>query len=201
MVVPIRLKEIPFNVLQSYLQRLNDLKQDFNSFSEDDLEVKRSKGKKFLKQVFMNIFQQCRNAEDNLCFEDVVDEKYLAHFDLLVQTFIRKLVSFFSFRPKIERNFQKPATTSKKQIESEEKEKGNEAVKIVVHLQSGLNIPCRSGNDDVKPFITIEYGGVEVVSSTAEGPNCSWNEKLILPVEYENFRKKFHIAQQFWSFF
>lgn len=185
MVIPNRLKEIPFNVLENYLQRLNNLKQDFNSTTEESIEAKRSRGKRFLREIFMNIFQKCRNSEDNICFEDVVDEKYLAHFDLLLQTIVRKVVSFFSFRPKIE-SFQPETPVSKNQIETiEDYEVSNATVvKLVVHLQSGVNIPCR--NDEgggVKPFITIVCNEAEVVSSVADGTNCVWNEELILSLE------------------
>lgn len=182
MVVPNRLKEIPFNVLQNYLQRMNDLKQDFSYTPEDNVELKRSRARKFLKQVFMNIFQQCRNSEDSICFEDVVDEKYLAHFDLLVQTVCRKLISFFRLQPKGE-NIER-STVTRSNIEKEESEIRNATVKLVVHLQSGLNVPCRKNDEEgVRPFVVIECGGVEVVSSSADGANCSWNEELILPLE------------------
>lgn len=182
MIVPNRLKEIPFNVLHSYLQRLNDLRHDFEYKTDDNVEVKRSDGRKFLKQVFMNIFQQCRNSEDNVCFEDIVDEKFLAHFDLLIQTFIGKLASLFSFQPKVD-TFREPALAIK-QVEVEENKIQNAAVKIIVNLQSGLNIPCRNNDgDSVKPFIVVECDGIEVVSSSVEGTNCSWNEELILPLE------------------
>lgn len=182
MVVPNRLKEIPFNVLENYLQRLKNLKQDFNSNTEDNVEVRRSRGKKFLREIFMNIFQKCRNSEDNICYEDVVDEKYLANFDLLLEAIVTKVIAFFSFKSKIE-GFQEPPV-SKNQIEAVESETGNTTVKIVVHLQSGLNIPCRNDETgEVRPFIVVECNGIEAVSSSADGMNCIWNEELILPLE------------------
>lgn len=82
MVVPNRLKEIPLNVLHSYNQRMNSQKQNVTlEHNEYEIDSKRSFGKKYLKQVFLKIFQYCRNAENNLLFHDVVNEKYLAHFE------------------------------------------------------------------------------------------------------------------------
>lgn len=181
MVVPNRLKEIPFNVLENYLQRLKNLKQDFDSNTEENVEVKRSRAKKFLREIFMNIFQKCRNFEDNICYEDVVDEKYLANFDLLLGAIITKVVSFFSFKPKIENLQELPIF--KNRIEPVESEASTRAVKIIVHLQSGLNIPCRHDETEVKLFVVVECNGTEVVSSSADGINCVWNEELILPLE------------------
>lgn len=183
MLIPNRLKEIPFNILQNYLQRMSDLKHDFNYVIDDSVEVKRSRARKFLKQVFMNIFQQCRNSEDNVCFEDAVDEKYLAHFDLLVQTVIGKMVSLFSFQPsRVESH--EISNSSKNHVEREETDAKNGVVKLVIHLQSGLNIPCRKNDDEgVRPFVVVECGEIEVASSIVDGTNCSWNEELVLPLE------------------
>lgn len=182
MVVPNRLKEIPFNVLENYLQRLKNLKQDFDTnASEENVEVRRSRAKKFLREIFMNIFQKCRNFEDNICYEDVVDEKYLANFDLLLRAIMTKVVTFFSFKPKIESSQELPIFENR--IEPVESEASNRVVKIIVHLQSGLNIPCRHDETEVKPFVVVECNGTEVVSSSADGMNCVWNEELILPLE------------------
>lgn len=182
MSVPNRLKEIPFNILENYLQRLNNLKHDHSFESEESIELKRSKEKKYLREIFITIFQKCRNSENNVCFEDVVNEKYLANFDLMLQTMISRVISFFSFKPKIE-SFQETVIT-KSQVQKEENTISNAIVKIVIHLQSGLNIPFR--NDEigsVQPFIVISCNGNEVVSSSADGLNCIWNEELILPLE------------------
>lgn len=184
MVVPNRLKEIPFNVLENYLQRLNNCKHDFILNTKEDIESKRSKARTFLRQTFMNIFQKCRNSEENISFEDVLDEKYLVHFDLLLQKIITKVISFFSLRKNIDSFQEKPIW--REQIAIEDGAMGKTNVKIIVHLQSSLNIPYYQNdekNGDVKSFVTIEYNTSDIVSTSAVGTNCIWNEELVLPLE------------------
>lgn len=80
-IVPNRLKEIPVNVLHSY-ERKNLDDDDANDIDEElDIDKQRSQGMKYLKKIFMKVFQMCRNTQNNLLFEDVVDEKILANFE------------------------------------------------------------------------------------------------------------------------
>lgn len=80
-IVPNRLKEIPVNMLHSY-ERKNLQDDDVNETDEEfDIDKQRSQGIKYLKKIFMKVFQMCRNTENNLLFEDVVDEKSLANFE------------------------------------------------------------------------------------------------------------------------
>lgn len=175
MMVPNRLKEIPINVLQNYLQRLKHHRQDFDC-ADDNLEVRRSKGRNFLRQIYMEVFQKCRNTENNVCFEDVVDEKYLAHFDLFIEMLLQKLVNFFSFRPSVEKKLER--TMAKNAIESGI----NGPVRIMVHLQSAINV-LKTDGEDVRPYITFECAEKTVTSSTALGNNCTWNEEIVIVLE------------------
>lgn len=82
MLVPNRIKEIPFNILEDYKKRKGVESSDFSfeDVEEDKLEKQRSEGKKYLKQVQLKVFQMCKNTENNLDYESVVDEKYLINF-------------------------------------------------------------------------------------------------------------------------
>lgn len=82
MVVPSRLKEIPSNVLTAYLKRIKEendgyLEDDF----ENDIDLRRSNGFKYLKKIYTKVFQQYRCIENNLEYEDVVNEKMMLFFE------------------------------------------------------------------------------------------------------------------------
>lgn len=85
MVVPNRLKEIPTDILTDYNRRRKEegknLIEDEFDYDEDEIDSKRIHGRKYLKQVYTKVFQQCRNAENNLIYEDVVNEKLLPHIE------------------------------------------------------------------------------------------------------------------------
>lgn len=81
MVVSNRLREIPVNVLYGYEQRQIYSKQKYEPENEIEIDSIRSHGKKFLEDIFVKVFQQCRLAQNNLLFNDVVDEKGLANFE------------------------------------------------------------------------------------------------------------------------
>lgn len=81
MVVSNRLREIPINVLHGFEQRQIYSKQKYEPEDDTEIDSIRSHGEKFLEDVFVKVFQQCRYAQNNLLFDDVVDEKGLAHFE------------------------------------------------------------------------------------------------------------------------
>lgn len=83
--VPIhnRIKEIPFDILSDYHRRKDlegrgDFLEDVEY--EDEIEAQRSTGKKYLKQVYTRVFQKCKNIDDNLEYESVVDERFFLYF-------------------------------------------------------------------------------------------------------------------------
>lgn len=85
MTVPNRIKEIPLDILADYQRRVA-MEQESVNFEEDEdeedqVEAKRNKGKKFLKQIHVRVFQKCKNSQNNLSFEDVVDEKFLPQLE------------------------------------------------------------------------------------------------------------------------
>lgn len=84
MLVPNRVKEIPFNILSDYKRRkalekkgyLIEESDDYN----DEFESHRNYGKKYLKQLYIRVFQKCKSIENNLNYESVVDERILLYF-------------------------------------------------------------------------------------------------------------------------
>lgn len=85
MIVPNRLKEINFNALADYKRRIASAAAqngcNFDEEFDEEIRSKRSYGEKYLKQIYIKIFQQCKNSNNNLCYEDVVDEKFLLYFE------------------------------------------------------------------------------------------------------------------------
>lgn len=81
MVVSNRLREIPINVLHGFEQRQRYSNQKYEPEDDTEIDTIRSKGQKFLEDVFVKVFQQCRYTQNNVLFDDVVDEKGLAHFE------------------------------------------------------------------------------------------------------------------------
>lgn len=74
-VIPNRIKEIPFNTLD--IIKNHKLGENFSQ----TIDAQENHGRKYLKQIYIKLFQICKNSENNLVYESVVDEKYLAHFE------------------------------------------------------------------------------------------------------------------------
>lgn len=77
-VIPNRIKEIPFNMLD--IIKIGE-KRRFSQTIGTETNPQENHGRKYLKQVYSKLFQICKNSENNLVYESVVDEKYLAHFE------------------------------------------------------------------------------------------------------------------------
>lgn len=84
MLVPNRIKEIPLDALADYNRRIAKEKEQLvaDDDEDDDAEIdsKRKRGKKHLREIYTKVFQRCKNSEHNLTFEDVINEKFLQHF-------------------------------------------------------------------------------------------------------------------------
>lgn len=81
--IPNRIREIPFDILSDYTRR--QALEEKGYFEEeleyeDEIESQRSMGKKYLKQIYIRIFQKCKHIDNNLEYESVVDERFLIYF-------------------------------------------------------------------------------------------------------------------------
>ncbi|KAJ8935130.1 hypothetical protein NQ318_015785 [Aromia moschata] len=200
-VIPNRIKEIPFNILDEYKRRVasekgGSIEEDDNS--EDEGETGRSLGKKYLRQVHVKIFQKCKNSDNNLEYESVVNEKYLIYFELMVKTVLRNFLNWFRWQPKINKPLPiKTAGLEDKSTEGHYKIKNQ--INVIIKIHSGQNIPNRtsaspenegsqnlraeSAKDEVNPFVEISYENLSVRTSACRGGNPVWNETLMLPLE------------------
>lgn len=90
MIVPNRIKEIPLSILDDYHRRIYEerksklLEEDDEELKDNEIDTKRSRGRKYLKQVYTKVFQQCRNTENNFIYEDVVNEKIIPQIELVL---------------------------------------------------------------------------------------------------------------------
>ncbi|EFA01199.2 coiled-coil and C2 domain-containing protein 2A [Tribolium castaneum] len=179
-VVPNRIKEIPLDVLADYRRRVAMERESLVEEDEDDddeIEARRSKGRKLLKQIHIRVFQKCKNSENNLSFEDVVDEKFMPQLEKLIKGFGANFLSWFQWRP-----LKPPLFPLKTLQESKSNDYDLQSrVKINVHVISGLNIPLREGK--AMPFVEIQYGNATVRTVASQGAHPNWNEKLVLPLE------------------
>ncbi|XP_063925902.1 coiled-coil and C2 domain-containing protein 2A isoform X2 [Zophobas morio] len=180
MMVPNRIKEIPLDILSDYKRRIAAEREAMSIEEDDDeeeVEKKRSSGRKHLKQIHIRVFQKCKNSQDNLTFEDVVDEKLLPQLEKLVTGLVAGFIRWFQWRPLKPL----PETKTSKQNDYDLQSQ----VKVVINVISGLNIPVqREGkNEVVNPFVEAEYNDKSVRTLTSQGPHPSWNEKLVLPLE------------------
>ncbi|XP_044269143.1 coiled-coil and C2 domain-containing protein 2A [Tribolium madens] len=181
MTVPNRIKEIPLDILADYNRRVAMEQENLVEEDEDDddeIEAKRSKGRKLLKQIHIRVFQKCKNSENNLTFEDVVDEKFMPQLEKLIKGLVANFLSWFQWRPL------KPPLFPLQTIQESKSNDYNlqSQVKIKVHVISGLNIPLRNTSETMA-FIEIQYNNTTVRTATSQGAHPNWNEKLILPLE------------------
>lgn len=78
-IIPNRVKEISFPTINSIKNHKDGEDKYQNTGNEIEAQIRY--GRKYLKQIYRKLFQMCQNSENNLIYESVVDEKYLAHFE------------------------------------------------------------------------------------------------------------------------
>ncbi|XP_017782546.1 PREDICTED: coiled-coil and C2 domain-containing protein 2A [Nicrophorus vespilloides] len=192
MIVPNRIKEIPENIFTNYKKRIAEENLE-EYLQEDDYEneinSRRSHGRKYLQQMHMRIFQMCRNTDHNLTYEDVVNEQVLLYIQLYVKTIIHNVLNWFRFQPNPSKslpNLKPYETEALNIIENAAPPK----VKII--LLSAINIPTRFDTTDkadakeIHPYVEISFVNVKVRSKTSEGKDASWNEELKISLETIN---------------
>lgn len=84
MVIPNRLKEIPTNVLSQYELRMGKQQEETpldEDKEEDDIVSRRLRGLKQLRQIYTLIFQKSINTNNNLAYEDVVNEQVVSDIE------------------------------------------------------------------------------------------------------------------------
>ncbi|CAH1965561.1 unnamed protein product [Acanthoscelides obtectus] len=191
-LVPNRVKEIPFNILADYKRRKAAEEKGYLSDEyeyEDEFESQRKYGKKYLKQVYTKVFQRCKNTENNLEYKSVVNEKFLIHFQFLIKIILKKAINWLKWRPTISNplpTLVKPTAKEKYQTRIVDN------VHITIHVLNGKNLPSRNKytfntdgktENELRPFVRINYKNVWIRSTASKGSNPVWNETLNLPLE------------------
>ncbi|KRT78722.1 hypothetical protein AMK59_7779, partial [Oryctes borbonicus] len=104
MLIPNRVKEIPTNVLVSYYKRIKGEKSKFHLEDTDDIDLRIFNGQKYLKQIHIKIFQQCRNTPNNLTYDDVVNERLLSYFQNYIKVLLQNFLNWFKIKPDISKS-------------------------------------------------------------------------------------------------
>ncbi|KAF5294949.1 hypothetical protein FQR65_LT10662 [Abscondita terminalis] len=191
MVIPNNSKEIPENVLDDYKRRIAeeqlDLMLDEDS-CDDQINGKRVQGRKYLKQVYTKVFQKCRNTQNNLVYEDVVNEKLIPRIEALTRNILSNIISWIQLQPT--KNIFSSLTTKKSTVKIGDL---NAPIKIKVDVRSATNVPPRnniqqSGKTEtsVCSFVVATYQNTSLRTSNVEGENPIWNQELILPLDSSN---------------
>ncbi|XP_031347208.1 coiled-coil and C2 domain-containing protein 2A isoform X1 [Photinus pyralis] len=194
MVIPNRPKEIPSCALDDYKRRVEEEDQGLMLQTVDydnEIDGKRFNGAKCLKQVYTKVFQQCRNAQNNLTYEDIMNEKAIPFIESFTRNLISNIINWVQLRPT--KHFLSPLISRK---ESTKIGDLNAPVKITVNVKSALNIPPKEISSNgrlsrssvtneglTNSFVVASYQGVCFQTSTKEGENPEWNEELLIPLD------------------
>ncbi|XP_072382948.1 coiled-coil and C2 domain-containing protein 2A isoform X1 [Diabrotica undecimpunctata] len=189
MVVPNRVREIPFTILNPYMRRKASEEKGYIS-DDDDTEYKAQYnfGKKRLKQVYLRLFHLCKNTENNLDYESVVNENYFIYFHYMVTTILRNFFNWFRWRPKIS----KPLPILQKNSSDELQEIPKGKLNVIVNVISAKNLPRRKkgtfNKDEIDyielcPYVEVSYNNILARTNTSTGSNASWNEILAIPLD------------------
>ncbi|VEN53011.1 unnamed protein product [Callosobruchus maculatus] len=192
MLVPNRIKEIPFNILADYKRRKATEEKGYMSEEneyEDEYEAQRKYRKKYLKQVYTKVFQRCKNTENNLEYKSVVNEKFLIHFQFLIRNILKRAINWLKWRPTISNPL---PTLSKPTAREKYQTRMVDNVHISIHILSAKNLPSRNKytfnsegktENELRPFVRINYKNIWIRTTASKGSNPVWNETLNLPLE------------------
>ncbi|KAI4470398.1 centrosomal protein-related [Holotrichia oblita] len=197
MVVPNRIKEIPTNVLTSYYKRIREEQNKCCLEGDENVESRISNGQKFLKQLHINIFQQCRSMPNNLTYDDVVNERLLSYFQDYIKVLIQNFLNWFKIRPDIH----KPLPQLGLRKGDTEASTPAAPAKLLVNITSVINVPniislkkcskSRQSPDIINTqisstYISVSFDDMYLETATQEGTNPVWNEEMIFPLRSIN---------------
>lgn len=203
--VPNRIKEIPTNILSAYKKRVSKtlLTEDYDETEdlEGGIESRRSRGFKNLKLIYAKIFQEVKCIENNLEYEDVVNETLVKHVELsiplrkcsvqtngkcstffyrtIIRTITYNVLNWFKLQPSISKPLPKLLnTTTNENVQ----ELTFAQPKIIINVISGINVPKRCNDEEVQPFVSVTFDEITVQSTTSNGTDPLWDETLTLPL-------------------
>ncbi|XP_056639717.1 coiled-coil and C2 domain-containing protein 2A [Diorhabda sublineata] len=189
LLVPNRIKEFPVNILSQYNKRkAAEDKESLSDEVDSDFKTQYNFGKKFLKQVHIKVFQMCKNTDNNLDYESVIDEKFFIYFHLIVRTIIRNILNWLRWKPKISKPL--PVLQNSEYDEPQQINKSNLNINIIVVCAK--NLPRRrdstfnanhSTNNELSPYVEVNYKNLATRTSCSRGIHASWNEMLTIPLE------------------
>ncbi|XP_044766711.1 coiled-coil and C2 domain-containing protein 2A [Coccinella septempunctata] len=203
MVVPNRIKEIPLNILKDYKRRVANERDGLfmEETKAEGYDSKRKNGMSIMKQIHTKVFQRCKNATNNLEIEDILDEKYLVHFEHLIKTMTANFFNWFSWKPRMSHPLPSLKKSNIEKIQMNVKELSS-LVRITIKVLNGVNIPDRDvsvkksqhlltdqflDKNSVKSYVEVRYNDIFDRTTAVEGTNPEWNEDLTLILSPSHF--------------
>ncbi|CAE1299282.1 CC2D2A [Acanthosepion pharaonis] len=193
-MVPSSEKEIPKNIFKEYDRRK---KEEQKIQILEDIEMKRVTVARYIQRIREEVMRRFKIASHRKRREEIINEDAVPNIGMIGESL---LGAFRSKHPL------KPERKERKRIA--QGIKGDE-VKILVNVIQAFNIPVRdqktlemikeSSNLDnhetminpyqeqtVHPYLEVSFQRNTVRTHTADGPNPSFNEELIIPFHAQN---------------
>ncbi|XP_015259772.1 PREDICTED: coiled-coil and C2 domain-containing protein 2A [Cyprinodon variegatus] len=191
--VPLLEREIPDKVFQEYEKRLKD-GEDIDT--KEHLDPHRALAARYLHKIRESVIDRFILAKHSYQLSDLVIEEEIPSIGILgINLF--KLAE--SKRPL------KPQRKERKKVTAQNLSDGD--IKLLINVIRAHNIPIRKpqsnkpgqssqsvlqGSDwylsqiQVRPFVEVSFQRTVLQTTTADGPNPSWNEELQLPFSAPN---------------
>uniref|UniRef100_A0A3B3VB92 Coiled-coil and C2 domain containing 2A n=1 Tax=Poecilia latipinna TaxID=48699 RepID=A0A3B3VB92_9TELE len=187
--VPLLEREVSDKVFQGYEERL---KEGETIDTRQHLDPHRAVVAKYLQQIRESVINRFILAKHHYQLSDLVIEEEIPSIGILgINLF--KLAE--SKRPL------KPQRKERKKVTAQNLSDGD--IKLLVNVVRAHNIPIHkpqssrlrvpsravigtSASVDVKPFVEVSFQRTVLQTTTADGPNPSWNEELQLPFNAPN---------------
>ncbi|KAL1129085.1 hypothetical protein AAG570_013616, partial [Ranatra chinensis] len=181
--VPLNEKEIPADVFKMYEKRMavNKWKKGHKK-TEGHFEAHRQRGKEYLQALRDAILKQCRSSQHNRTHKDIISEEPVPDIGTLGLTFMKWLQPKRPLRP-----------TRKERKKVPAKNFTGQEVEIIVNVVRAFEVPARKDAEiqiatdallvPVRPFVEVTFQGNRCRTTTAEGPNPTWNQDLHIPIK------------------
>ncbi|CAM1295274.1 CC2D2A (predicted) [Pycnogonum litorale] len=182
-MIPLKEKEIPRDLFETYERRLRKEQSDEELIRSDPYRTRVSK---FLSQVRENVMQRFHQVHHQKSLEDIVVEDQVPD----IGTLGFNILSIFQKRRPL-----KPVRKERKKVTAQNI--GGADINVIINVGRAMDIPIRTANRDfqvkgsavgvfghqqlLRPFVEVMFQRQTVRTFAADGPNPTWNQELHLP--------------------
>uniref|UniRef100_A0A3Q3AMX4 Coiled-coil and C2 domain containing 2A n=1 Tax=Kryptolebias marmoratus TaxID=37003 RepID=A0A3Q3AMX4_KRYMA len=168
-LVPALESEIPDKVLQEYEKRLKDGEI---VDTKEHLDSHRALVAKYLQ----------RQIQESVINRSILAKHYFQLPDLVVEEEIPsiRILGINLFKLTEPKRPLKPQRKDRKKVTAQNLSDGD--IKLLINVIRAHNVPIRKPQSaQVRPFVEVFFQRSVLQTTTADGPNPSWNEELQLP--------------------